>query len=213
MKFDYEIVYSKRRSIGISVTSDNRVILRCPLGMPKVRAERFLFEKQSWVEKVLKKNAGNLDAYADVISYKFVLVKGVKVPLVTGSKNNEFTSNGVFLKDIKNIKKLYLKVFEEEFMQRVEDIAKYCSLAYNGLTIKSYKSRWGCCDGKNNISFNYKLMMLPQYVVDYVIVHELCHTVYHNHSREFWKLVEKFVPDCAHIKKDLKGYDFLTALY
>lgn len=213
MKFEYEIVYSRRRSVGISVTSENKVILRCPIGMPKARAEKFLYEKQGWVERALNKNAVKLDAYSDVISFEYALIKGVKVPLIIGSKKTEITENGVFVKDIKNIKRLYLKTFEVDFNKRVKNIAQTCGFNLNGLTVKNYKSRWGCCDSKNNISFNYKLFMLPQYVSDYVIIHELCHTVHHNHSKEFWRLVAKFVPDYSVIKKDLKGYDFLTTLY
>lgn len=81
------------------------------------------------------------------------------------------------------------------------------------VSVKSYKGRWGCCDSKNNIIFNYKLFMLPRCIQDYVIIHELCHTLCHNHSPAFWKLVSEFLPDYKAVRAELRNFDFLTALY
>jgi predicted metal-dependent hydrolase len=61
--------------------------------------------------------------------------------------------------------------------------------------IRQYKSRWGSCNNRQELSFNYLLMMSPDWVVDYVIIHELCHLKHLNHSADFWLLVEKFSPE------------------
>ncbi len=73
-----------------------------------------------------------------------------------------------------------------------------------GVGIKSFKSRWGSCSAKGRIDFNWKIIMAPNRMVDYVVVHELCHLKHHDHSRKFWKCVESVIPDCLEIKEWLK---------
>lgn len=212
-KYNYDIVYSKRKSLSITVSADNKITLRCPLGYGRERAERFLNEKSDWIERTVLKNEKKLNGNVDVISYKSIFVNGEKLPLYTGCKVKILSADGVSVKSVKDIKKLYEERFTEGFIRKVEEISRETGLRFKELCIKSYKSRWGCCDGNNNLSFNFKLFMLPEYIQRYIIVHELCHTVQHNHSEKFWRLVERFVPNYKRVKKDLHGYDFLTTLY
>ncbi len=72
--------------------------------------------------------------------------------------------------------------------------------------IKNQKTRWGSCSKKGNLNFNYKIALLPEKMVEYVIVHELCHLKEFNHSKKFWELVAKTVPNYQEIKRDLKNY-------
>ncbi|MDE7167783.1 MAG: M48 family metallopeptidase [Clostridia bacterium] len=213
MKYDVELVFSKRKSLSITVSAENKITLRCPLGYSRERAERFLNDKSAWIEKTVLRNEKKLSFNADIISYKSIFVNGAKLPLFVDCKKAAITGEGVFVKSIKDIKKLFVSSFAKAFVLRVEEVASRTGLKFNGIAIKSYKSRWGCCDGGNNLAFNYKLFMLPDRIQYYIIVHELCHTAQHNHSEKFWRLVEKFVPDYKKIKKDLRGYDFLTTLY
>ena len=213
MKYDVEIVFSKRKTLSITVSADNKITLRCPVGYSKERAERFLNEKSAWIEKAVLRNEAKLNHNADIISYKQIFVNGAKLPLVTDCKKREITAEGVFVKSIKDIKKLFVESFAKSFFKAVDEASELTGLKFNELRIKSYKSRWGCCDGANNLSFNYKIFMLPAHIQYYIIIHELCHTAQHNHSEKFWRLVEKFVPDYKRVKKALRGYDFLTTLY
>jgi len=213
MKYEYAVVFSKRKSLSITVSADNKITLRCPIGYSRERAERFLNEKSAWIEKIILNNEKKLSVNADVINYKCIFVNGIKYPLYINSGKAAITYSGVFVRNIKGVKRLYTEAFAAEFCRRVEEISRNTGLRYNGLQIKSYKSRWGCCDGGNNLSFNFKLFMLPDYIQYYIIIHELCHTAQHNHSASFWRLVERFVPDFRRVKKELRGYDFLTTLY
>jgi len=70
--------------------------------------------------------------------------------------------------------------------------------------IKTFKSRWGSCSAKGRIDFNWKIVMAPNRIVDYVVVHELCHLKQHDHSPKFWKEVERVIPDYAECKEWLK---------
>ena len=79
--------------------------------------------------------------------------------------------------------------------ERVEQIARIMGADYSGVKITSAKKRFGSCSGKNSLCFSLYLMDYPPSAIDYVIVHELAHTVFHDHSKSFWRLVEKYLPD------------------
>jgi predicted metal-dependent hydrolase len=104
------------------------------------------------------------------------------------------------------------KQIETYFKQHAEDIIPLKVTAYSQLTslfptnikIRQYRARWGSCNNRGELSFNYLLMMLPIDVVDYVIVHELCHLQHLNHSREFWQLVGKHFPNYLQAKQWMK---------
>lgn len=78
------------------------------------------------------------------------------------------------------------------------------ALPYEDFAIKKHKSRWGSCSSKNRLSFNYKIIFLPSDLQDYVIVHELCHTVRKDHSKFFWALVSKSLPDYGKLRIKLR---------
>lgn len=78
--------------------------------------------------------------------------------------------------------------------------------SYGRVAIRDSKSRWGSCSRKRNLNFNYRLALLPQHLVDYVIVHELCHLEEFNHSRAFWILVAKTIPDWKKSRRELRAH-------
>lgn len=213
MKFNYEIVFSKRRSVSVAISRFNKITLRCPYGFPRARAEKFLADKSAWIEKVIKSNEINFSGNKDIISYKKIFLNGVKVPLSLGCVKRYISSEGVFVKDIKDVFKLYRSAFSNNFLTELEIVAQNCGMTFSSVKIKSYKSRWGCCDGKNNLSFDFKIFMLPERIRNYIVIHELCHTVQHNHSEKFWSLVGGYIPDYKKIRKELANFDFLTSLY
>lgn len=101
------------------------------------------------------------------------------------------------------LKKWLMKVADKHICDCLKQVSKRINLPYNCATIRSQKTLWGSCSGKKNISLNYKLLFLEPNVVDYVLIHELCHTVYMNHSDQFWRLVSKYQPNYKEIDKSL----------
>ena len=102
-------------------------------------------------------------------------------------------------------KELYTK---EEFKKIIEknanELIKETGLKPNKITIKQIKYAWGSCSSKKNITLNLELIKYSQQAIRYVILHELCHLKYMNHSKDFWNLVEKYMPDYKQIKKEFK---------
>lgn len=94
---------------------------------------------------------------------------------------------------------------KEILPKKVDAFSRLTGLCCTGVKITSAKTRFGSCSGKNSICFSYHLMRYPEEAVDYVVLHELAHTRHHNHSKQFWALVEKFMPDYKQRQKLLKG--------
>ena len=87
----------------------------------------------------------------------------------------------------------------------VADLAAEMGVSYTSITVTSAKTRWGSCSGKNAISYTFRLLYCPREVIDYVVVHELCHILQHNHSNEFYKEIEKILPDYKEREKLLRA--------
>ena len=97
--------------------------------------------------------------------------------------------------------------------ERVSYISNLIKLRPNNMKITDSKGRWGACNSNGNISFNFRVVMLEPAVIDYVIVHELCHLIEMNHSKKFWGIVNSFLPNASELKHKIKDYGFLLGLY
>ena len=84
---------------------------------------------------------------------------------------------------------------KQDIPQRAARYAPLLGVEYGRITIRCQKTRWGSCSGKKNLNFNCLLMLTPENVRDYVVIHELCHLLEMNHSKRFWALVERMMPD------------------
>jgi predicted metal-dependent hydrolase len=86
-------------------------------------------------------------------------------------------------------------------------------VSYTSITITSAKTRWGSCSGDNALRYTYRLLYCPKEIIDYVVVHELAHTVEHNHSKRFWQVVERYIPDWKERRKWLKAHGILMEIF
>ena len=99
-----------------------------------------------------------------------------------------------------------LNAIKEKFTTRVQYYCNIMGVSVNRISIKDQKTRWGSCSSKGNVNFNYKLYYMPQALMDYVIVHELSHRKYMNHSDLFWNEVGKYCPEYRMYRKELTKY-------
>ena len=98
----------------------------------------------------------------------------------------------------------YKEVAQKLAEKKVKKFNKIYKFQYNKINIKNQKTRWGSCSKKGNLNFNYKIALLPDRMAEYIVVHELCHLGEFSHSRKFWNLVAKTMPDYLKITEDLK---------
>lgn len=91
--------------------------------------------------------------------------------------------------------------------QKVEHWNRHYNFAYNRVNIKNQSTRWGSCSKKRNLNFNYKIVKLDERLVDYLVVHELCHLKEFNHSEKFWTLVAETIPEYKACRKELKNHE------
>ncbi len=160
------LIRSRRKTVGIRVNPDLTVTVRAPLRISKREIERILEEKSAWIQKSID----------ELKTYK--------------EKNEEEEYNKLNAEEIKELSARAHRVIPE----RVAYYAKQIGVDYGRITIRHQKTRWGSCSAKGNLNFNCLLMLSPTEVLDYVIVHELCHRKEMNHSKRFWAEVEKAYP-------------------
>ena len=164
-EIDYYLIRSDRTTCQIQVKADGSVLVRAPRRMRVQDIDRFVLEKADWIERAQKRVADARER------------AGSCEPLTDG--------------DIKELADKALR----RIPPRVAYFAEIMGVEYGRITIRNQKTRWGSCSGKSNLNFNCLLMLAPDEVVDYVIVHELCHLKEMNHSPAFWNEVERVLPD------------------
>lgn len=122
------------------------------------------------------------------------------------------------LKSVKKVSKIPKKSFpnsKKDYLEKKKKVNlliknrltyfnKFYNFKFNGVSIKNQSTRWGSCSSKGNLNFNYKIIYLTPEQQDYIVVHELCHLEQMNHSKNFWNLVEKTLPNFRNVKKQIK---------
>lgn len=205
---------SGRNSIALRVMEDNTVIISCPYAFTDEQVEKFLKTKKRWIEQHFAVNKLKNEFLKEVISYEKIMVKGKTVPLTIDEEGeNSLTYSEVHVQSLKDLKKLYVKKFGKQFNQMIKLVCAQAKLTCGKVKFKSLKRRWGSCNEKGDLVFNYKLLMLSEEFWLCVITHELCHTVYMDHSKDFYQLVESITPEYKTVRRDLELYSPLMTLY
>lgn len=168
MKYEIQIIRSNRKSIALEIRPDLQILVRAPYRMTNREIERFISDKSDWLEKHL----------AEAYRRREELESAPKEPALTRE-------------EIQALAEEAMKVIPE----RVRYFAPVVGVDYSRITIRNQRTRWGSCSGKGNLNFNCLLMKTPPQVIDYVVVHELCHRKEMNHSPRFWAEVERVLPE------------------
>ena len=215
---------SRARHLSISVRPFAGVRVSIPIGMSYNSAIRLVTEKKLWIKQHLDKmkefekqqtmfdeNSGYCTKHHKLhlskaerknISIRISKAK-INVIYPTELKSDSKEVQTAIRKGIERALKVEAKKYLPE---KVKELAVKFDLNYNKLTLKNIKSRWGSCSRKNNINLSIHLMRLPDHLIDYVILHELAHTVHHNHSKRFWALVDKVTDGAKSLDKELRKY-------
>ena len=152
----------------------------------------------------------------DIIKYNQILFLGKKysIELIGGLKKIELSENSILVPSstsnvVTKIKNWFMTNAKKILKDRLEYFADIMQLDYASLTINNSKTRWGSCDSNRNIKLNYRLVMLPHKLIDFVIVHELAHILEFNHSKDFYKIISHIIPGYKIQQKQLKEYDYI----
>lgn len=164
-EYNVEVRRSKRKSAAIKITADMQIVVFVPLYVSDNEIERLVISKSKWIDEHMLKVQSTIDERS-------------KLEKITFEQIKELADQAV-----------------EYIPKRVKYYAEKENFVYNKITIKNLVSRWGSCSTKGNLNFNCLLMLTPDYVIDYIVVHELCHLREMNHSEKFWTEVEKIMPD------------------
>lgn len=209
--YPYRIIRTKRKTISLRIMEDGVVEVRCPLSTRKEHIEHILKTHKSWIEKKQKEMVSRPQFHRRLEEGYPLFYLGEAYPLHFGSTNTVLWDERGFLLPEKK-KATAQKVMESWYRQqakrilteRVEHYAKTYGFSYNGIRLSSASKRYGSCSSKNLLSFTWKLILLPQDLIDYVVVHELCHTREKHHQKAFWEVVENILPDYKKREKRLK---------
>jgi predicted metal-dependent hydrolase len=208
-----QIIRSKRKTLALIVKPDGSLIVRAPLRASEKAIREFVESNAKWVEKKRVEALaflppapkqyipGEMFLYLGN-TYPLEIVKGQKAPLLLeGSfKLAEFDQKNARLA----FERWYRGQAKQILNERVSLYASQYDFQYKKIGITSARTRWGSCSSNGSLNFSWRLILAPMEVVDYVVVHELVHTLFHNHSRRFWKRVEKIMPDYKERRKWLR---------
>lgn len=211
MTIRFDIKYKKRTSMGISIDLYGNVVVQAPKGTPDEFVFQLLEDKWDWIQQKLQEMKDRMlgpkeKVYDHDESFLFL---GNAYPIQISKDNTIKQDHVVFEGDKLHI---YVKQVEDEkikqalkrfYYQQCKALVEKSIHSYQSnfkikprsIRISDNNRTWGTCDSKLQLTFNWKLAMAPLKVIDYVVVHEMCHMVHLNHDRSFWRLVGKIIPD------------------
>lgn len=174
MEVTYIIQKSRRRSIAISVLPDNRVLVKAPFLATERTIKDFLITKKEWITKQIEKQ---------------------------NKEKEQAKTLGLISEEELKILKLQAK---KTIPERVNFWATKIGVTYGRISIRLQSSRWGSCAQNGNLNFNCLLVLMPPEILDSVVVHELCHRKFMNHSKDFYAEINSVFPDYERCNKWLK---------
>ncbi len=167
--FPYELIRSSRKTLSLQIREDGTLVVRAPRRLSKADIQQFIQEKRTWILENQEKARTR---------HQQILAQQEHQPQWSAA-------------DYEKAYRLALQVFQ----QKTALYANIMQVTYGRITVRDQKTRWGSCSAKGNLNFNWRLVLAPEAVLDYVVIHELAHRREMNHSPRFWELVETVMPD------------------
>ena len=190
IQISYTLKRSQRRSLSFAISA-GELTVSAPYTMPVSEIEGFLFSKQNWILQKLQESRDTAEKLR---------------------KKEEANSLTDLQKE--RLEARYREAAREVIEKRVAYFHQLTGGDYTGISIRSQKTRWGSCSATGTLSFNWRLILAPPIILDYVVVHELCHLHHMDHSPAFWADVERVMPDYKIRRKWLKAHSAeLSATY
>lgn len=209
--FRYTLLKSKRKTIAITIDLNGNIVVKAPMRANKNDVDYFLREKQDWIQKHVAIQKENAEKRADNLKGKLETLTylGKEYPVLNkepyGFDTKCFTFPDLPFEQLRSGIIIFYKNEAKKLLdEKVAYYSRMVGVNPTSVKINSAKTRWGSCSAKGSLNFSWKLILAEESVVDYVVVHELCHLKQMNHSNLFWAEVQKVVPDYKQKREKLK---------
>jgi predicted metal-dependent hydrolase len=173
-----------------------------PLRFPKKAVPGLLEQHSEWILRQLQKQQDRIrepvlpsEIHLAINGYRTEIVYGLLQRQEPGRANRLFVSDIDYHPAVKQLRKWIRQQAWQLLPPMLEKISRETGLGYRKISIRSQKTRWGSCSSRGTISLNDQLLFVSRDSVEYLMIHELCHTRHMNHTRHFWQLVEHYCPD------------------
>jgi len=224
-QISYTVHFARRKTLAINVYPDQHVAVKAPNGCDLATVAAIVQKRGGWIVKQQRRfqhyalPAAAPREYVSGESYRY-LGRQYRLKVLDGSKSTLALGRTDMLvtvpkRDGQRVQRLlerwYRAEAERVFQERLEHCVKrvaHLGIAVPPLTIRRMKRRWGSCSRDGRIILNGRLIQAPVEYIDYVIVHELCHLKEHNHSKRYYALLDKAIPDWRDWRQRLNAYEF-----
>lgn len=218
---NYTIIRRKIKNMYIHI-KDGKVIVKVPNSVSNIYIEKFILQKRNWINKKILEQSKKVKKTYKNGEILYVLGNPYIIKLIYDEKkrnrvylsgndicfelNNSFENSDDKEEAIKKlVNKYYKYIASQEIPKIMEHLEKVTGLYPLQCNIKNLKATWGICSSKKKISINQNLMAYSRQAIQYVCLHELCHLKYMNHSKNFWNLVQYYMPTYKKAKQELKS--------
>ena len=220
-KFPIEIQRTDRKKSATIKVIDQRVIVTIPKTLSDIRLQDLVRKKTPWIRQKLKEDSNLVPVKPKEY------VNGENFPYMGRNYRLRLLSDAAGVVKLKNgylcvpaskkrggvtracqasvlIEDWYRQHALERLSEKTERYSELLGVQPVSIKVRDYKSRWGSCSVSGEITYNWRIIIAPHRIVDYVVVHELCHMLEHNHSPKFWDLLAKTMPDYAERREWLR---------
>ncbi|MCU0324719.1 MAG: M48 family metallopeptidase [Spirosomaceae bacterium] len=214
MSLSYQVIYSKRKTLGIFVERDKSIVVRVPEGTPKHTVDEVVNQKKAWIYDKLghQQKYHRISDSKEFISGEYLMYLGENYQLkVTPKKFDGVVFDNDFIISVHNkpkAKEIFKSWFKsigiKVISNKVDYYATHLGVKYKSIKLSEMKYRWGSCTVAGVLTFNWRIIKAPVFVIDYIIVHELAHLIHLNHSNDFWNTVAIQQPNFEKAKNWLK---------
>lgn len=206
---EYIVIKQKRKTASIVITDELEVQVKVPQYMSKKQIERLVAAHSEWINTMLEQKR-QLSETKDWYKTKQLLYLGKYWPVelkesVLESPKVDFNDKGFIIVSDgtercakEKVEQFFKENAREMLSQLAMQYAHVVGVKFQKITIRKQKTRWGSCSSRGNLSFNLKILCAPVEMIEYVVLHEIMHLKYFNHSMEFWENIEKIMPDYKH---------------
>jgi len=220
---EFKVIFSGRRSIGISVLPDSSVVVRVPYHTSSKTITRIVTDKYRWVLKhrdyyrkldnnILRKSYSAGEIHLFRVNRSVLSIEKSVKPFIR-FYDNKIELGLVKTDDSAAIKRMLYKGYKNEAIKLFPDLLNKVLRELenqmfhpSGLIIRTMKRRWGSCSNKGVITLSTELIKFSDLYIEYVITHELCHLKHHNHGSQYYKLLTKVFPEWKSVRKELRKY-------